>query len=151
MTPPPLAILSIAETAQSETVLIVTLIAGHVFTILGLIVKAFIDHSNREQDRLDAALKAKLIREEVAASAELAAAKGAERAERIVAKIDENTEVSMRAFDAANGYNEKIKQAVESVAEVAKVIAQTPPPAATQELHVTHEPQEIHHTVDRKP
>jgi hypothetical protein len=123
MTPPLLSLLSIAESgSQSESVLIVTLIAGHVVTIVGLIVKAFVDQSNRKQDRLDAELKSKLLHEEVAASARLAADKGAEREGRIVAKIAENTDFNKLAIETANGHNTKIKNAVESVAEVAKAI-----------------------------
>jgi hypothetical protein len=79
----------------------------------------------REQDRLDAESKARIILLE-----------GSRREQRLAAKIDENTEVSKQAFEAANGHNEKIAAVVQTVAEVAKVakgIAETGP----KEIHVT--------------
>jgi len=136
-----LAIISIAEaSSQSEKVLIWTLILSSAGSLVASVigtVKYLIDRradqkkqeradaqviALREQDRLDAKAKAELLLME-----------GAAREQRLAAKIDENTEVSKQAFQAANGHNEKIKMAVETVAEVAKVIAQAPP----KEIHVT--------------
>lgn len=134
-------ILTLAENgSQSEKVLIWTLVlssAGSlVASVVGL-VKYLIDRRSdrekqesadamvvilREQDRLDAKTKAEILLFE-----------GAAREKRLAAKIDENTAVSKEAFKTANGHNEKIKAAVETVAEVAKVIAASPP----REIHVT--------------
>jgi hypothetical protein len=135
------SLITLAENGtQSEKVLLWTLVlssGGSFFaSIIGL-VKYLVDRRGdrekqkqlddmeialREQDRLDAKNKAELLLLE-----------GALRERRLSAKIDENTEVSKEAFKAANGHNEKIKAAVECVAEVAKVIAQSPP----REIHVT--------------
>lgn len=135
------ALLPLAENgSQNEKVLIWTLVlssaGSFVASVIGL-VKYLIDRrsdrekqkqadameiARREQDRLDAKTKAELLLLE-----------GARREERLTRKIDENTQVSKQAFITANGHNEKIKVAVETVAEVAKVIAKTPP----REIHVT--------------
>lgn len=135
----------IADASQSEKVLIWTLIltsGGSLVTAIIGLIKGQMDRvqtrkdkqadaeaaaSLREQDRLDARAKAELLLFE-----------GARREQRLAAKIDENTAVSQRAFETANGHNEKIKAAVETVAEVAKVIAET-------------SPKEVHITVDSKP
>ena len=135
----------VADASQSEKVLIWTLIltsAGSLVTAIIGLIKGQMDRvqtrkdkqadaeaaaSLREQDRLDARAKAELLLFE-----------GARREQRLAAKIDENTAVSQRAFETANGHNEKIKAAVETVAEVAKVIAET-------------SPKEVHITVDSKP
>jgi len=136
-----LAIISIAEaSSQSEKVLIWTLILSSAGSLVASVigtVKYLIDRradqkkqeradaqviALREQDRLDAKVKAELLLME-----------GARREQRLAAKIDESTAVSEKAFQVANGHNEKIKVAVETVAEVAKVIAQAP----TKEIHVT--------------
>lgn len=136
-----LAIISIAEaSSQSEKVLIWTLILSSAGSLVASVigtVKYLIDRradqkkqeradaqviALREQDRLDAKVKAELLLME-----------GARREQRLAAKIDESTAVSEKAFLVANGHNEKIKVAVETVAEVAKVIAQAP----AKEIHVT--------------
>jgi hypothetical protein len=134
-------IVTLAESgSQSEMVLIWTLVlssaGSFVASVIGL-VKYLIDRradrdkqtradalvvALREQDRLDAKVKAELLLLE-----------GAAREQRLAAKIDESTAVSEKAFQVANGHNEKIKVAVETVAEVAKVIAQAP----AKEIHVT--------------
>jgi len=96
---------TIADSAgMSEKVIIYTLIAGHVVTLVTLAIKAMIDQANRVQDRLDAESKAKIL-----------LAEGAERERRIKEKIDENTRISERAFDAANGHNEKIATLTEAM------------------------------------
>ena len=134
-------LITLAESgSQSEKVLIWTLILSSAGSLVASVigtVKYLIDRKAdqekqaradaqvialREQDRLDAKAKAELLLME-----------GARREMRLAAKIDENTEVSKQAFQAANGHNEKIKVAVETVAEVAKVIAQAP----AKEIHVT--------------
>ncbi len=130
----------IADSTQSEKVLIWTLVLSSLGSLVASgigLVKYLIDRKGdqrkqeqadarivmlREQDRLDAKNKAEILLLE-----------GARREQRLAAKIDENTEVSKAAFEAANGHNEKIKNAVETVAVVAKALAATEP----KEIHVT--------------
>ena len=101
----------LADAAQSEKVLIYTLIGGHVATILGLIIKAAIDQANRVQDRLDAESKARLL-----------LAEGAAREKRIQDSIADNTRINAEALEVSNGHNAKIKATLEAVSEVAEAI-----------------------------
>lgn len=101
----------LADAAQSEKVLIYTLIGGHIVTLVTLLIKALIDQANRVQDRLDAESKAKII-----------LAEGAKREERINAKIDENTIISKEALEVSNGHNAKIKAALQTVADLTDTV-----------------------------
>jgi transaldolase len=77
-----MTVASVAESAgTSESVLIWTLIGGHIVTLATLAIKSLIDQANRVQDRLDSESKARII-----------LAEGAKREERINAKIDDLTE-----------------------------------------------------------
>lgn len=101
----------VSQQAQaSEKILIYTLIGGHVVTLVTLAIKALIDQANRIQDRLDAREKAEALLRE-----------GAEREKRLQHSIAENTRISERAFEAANGHNQKISEVVETVARVAEI------------------------------
>ena len=98
---------TIAEAVgTTETVIIYTLIGGHVVTLATLAIKAVIDQANRVQDRLDAESKAKILLLE-----------GAKREQRISEKIAENTAVNVEAIRVANGHNEKIASLSEAVAK----------------------------------
>lgn len=88
--------------------------------LLTIIAKVVADLITRWQDRLDRESAAALILSELEAKEIRAKLEAAEREKRIVARIDENTEVSKEAFRTANGYNEKIANAVESVSEAAR-------------------------------
>lgn len=83
--------------------------------LLTIIAKVVADILTRWQDRLDRESAAALILSELEAKEIRAKLEAAEREKRIVARIDENTEVSKEAFRTANGYNEKIANAVEAV------------------------------------
>ena len=102
-----MTVASAAESAgTSESVLIWTLIGGHIVTLATLAIKSLIDQANRVQDRLDSESKARII-----------LAEGAKREERINAKIDQNTAVNVEAIKVANGHNEKIVALTETVAK----------------------------------
>jgi hypothetical protein len=115
------SLLTLADSsAQSEKVLIWTLIltsAGSLLTGLFSLIKGQMDRVQARKDKEQAAAEA----------AELLLLEGSRRERRLAAMIDQNTEVSKQAFATANGHNEKIKVAVEAVAEVAKVMAETAP------------------------
>lgn len=128
-------ILADTDASPSEKVLLWTLVlsaVGGFLTSVVSLIKSQMDRvqarkdkeaearasaAAREQDRLDAESKARIALQE-----------GARREQRLAAKIDENTGYNKLAIETANGHNEKIKAAVETVAEVAKVIAQEAKP-----------------------
>jgi hypothetical protein len=91
-------------------------------SLVTIVAKVIADWINRRQDRLDKESAAAIVLSELKAQELRVKLAAAEREERIVAKIDENTEVSKSALDKANGTNEKIKNAMETVVEVAKAI-----------------------------
>jgi hypothetical protein len=129
------SLLTLADSsAQSEKVLIWTLIltsAGSLLTGLFSLIKGQMDRVQARKDKEQAAAEAAELREQdrldAKAKAELLLLEGSRRERRLAAMIDQNTEVSKQAFATANGHNEKIKVAVEAVAEVAKVMAETAP------------------------
>jgi len=90
--------------------------------LLTIVAKVFADWINRRQDRLDRESAARIVLEELKAQEARVKDAASEREGRIVAKIDENTDISKTALDMANGTNEKIKNAMETVVEVAKAI-----------------------------
>ncbi len=92
-----------------------------------IIAKVFADWITRVQDRLLAESKAKIILDELKAQEIRVRIEAVLRESRIVSKIDENTAVNVEQIRISNGFNEKIKSAVESVAEVAKVVAKADP------------------------
>lgn len=112
----------LAESGQSEKVLIYTLIGGHIVTLVVMLIKALIDQANRVQDRLDAESKAKII---------LAA--GADREARIRADIEANTKVNETALEVSNGHTAKLTSALATMADVTKAIEG----GAPKEIHVT--------------
>lgn len=114
----------LADAAQSEKVLIYTLIGGHVVTLGTLLIKAIIDQANRVQDRLDAKAKADLLM-----------AEGAAREKRLQEAIAENTTINKEALEVSNGHNAKMATALTTVAEATKAIVESSP----KEVHVTLE------------
>ena len=123
----------LAETGQSQEVLIWTLIltsAGSFVTALFALVKGQLD---RWQDRQDAKAKAAAILAEMTSQETRAKEAAAEREKRIRADIEVNTEVNKEQIRVSNGHNEKIKEAMEKVADVTKAFAEATP----KEVHVT--------------
>lgn len=122
----PLAQTFLAEAAQSDSILLWTLILtsiGSLVTgVLALIKQALSDKQTiklREQDRLDAEAKAKLILIE-----------GAKREQRLSKQIADNTALtkegiqkSTEALDAANNVNSKIEQHAEHTRKATETIA----------------------------
>lgn len=123
--------------SQSETVLLWTLVlsslGGLVTGILSL-VKGYLSDKQalemRNQDRLDNESKAKLLLATVEAKEREAQVAAMQREKRIVAKIDENTEVSKTAFREANGIKAElashaadVKVATETIAAATKEVA----------------------------
>jgi len=122
----------LADSAQSEKVLIWTLILSSVGSLIASVIglaKYLIDRKSdqdkqaradaqvialREQDRLDAKAKAEIILLE-----------GAKREKRLAQKIDENTEVSKAAFKEANGIKAEVAATKKEIADAVKVIAES--------------------------
>lgn len=117
-----------------------TFVVGQVVIIAGMIIKAFVDHGNRVQDRLD--------RE---SAVKLQLAEGERRKVEIVAATDKTHAMSSEALRVANGHNEKIKHTMEAVKEIVnaprEVIVVNPP---DRPVHTTKDLQAPTQPVDDK-
>lgn len=104
----------LANTPQptpSETIMLWTLILTSVGSFVTAIIALVKGQMDRWQDREDAKAKAALL-----------LAEGAAREQRINAKIDANTRISEAALEVSNGHNQKIKSALETVADLTETV-----------------------------
>lgn len=77
--------------------------------------KAELDAKNRELDRQDRIDKANEIAEHLRLETARLEASGRARTEKVMDKIQENTDVSVKAFTEANNVNEKLVKLHEAI------------------------------------